>query len=171
MLRGVNVGGSKKIEMEKLRRLFESIGHSNVRSYIQSGNVIFDAESEDIHELQTLLETNMNKTFGFETKAILRTMKQIKTTIRENPFAKKDEHFLHVIFLQQNPKKDYVLEDIEKMKSGEEDFHISSREVYLYLPYGAGRTKLNNTLFEKKLGVFATTRNWNTVNAFLTLTN
>jgi uncharacterized protein (DUF1697 family) len=170
MLRGVNVGG-KKVEMKKLRHLFESIGLSKVRSYIQSGNVLFHSPNEKPEELQALLEKRIIKAFGFEVRVVIRSAKQIKATIKKNPFSEKDSNFLHVTFLQDNPVKDYSLEKLSKSKAGEEDFIVSDREVYVYCPNGYGRTKLNNTFFEKNLGVFATTRNWRTVNALASISS
>jgi uncharacterized protein (DUF1697 family) len=167
MLRGINVGG-KKAGMEKLKHVYESMGFKNVRSYIQSGNVLFDSPSVDASQLRKDLEKGVEKAFGFQVSVIIRTDAEIKKVIANNPLVKNDPTKLHVTFLLDRPDS-FPIEEIEAAKDRREDFALKGKEVYLYCPNGYGRTKLSNTFFERKLKTVATTRNWNTVNAFLAM--
>ncbi len=110
----------------------------------------------------------IKKAFGFEVKLILGNLDQIRSIIKKNPFKNKDENYLHVTFLQEKPKR-YSEDEMRQSVTGAEDLAVLGSEVYLFCQNGYGRTKLNNTFFERKLGVFATTRNWRTVNAFLSI--
>jgi uncharacterized protein (DUF1697 family) len=170
MLRGANVGG-RKIEMQKLRDLFSSMELVNVRTYIQSGNVLFEIRNKDanLDELSFNLESKMQKAFGFEVKVIPRSLDQIRSIIRKNPFKNKDANYLHLTFLQEKPRSNYSDGEMRQAITGDEDFDIVGSEIYLFCPNGYGRTKLNNTFFERKLGIIPTTRNWHTVNAFLSI--
>ena len=163
MLRGINVSGQKKISMIDLKKLFESLGFKNVRTYIQSGNVIFEDSSRDILKIRNKIEKKIKETFGFEVVIIIRTTKELLKIIENNPFSKKVEG-VYVSFLS-NKSGEFDIKEINKFKDKSEEFVIFSKEVYFYCPNGYGRTKLNNNFFEKKLKVSATTRNWKTVNA------
>lgn len=167
MLRGVNVGG-KKVEMEKLRQDYVALGFAKVRSYIQSGNVIFETASSNVPRIAGEIEKRIEKSFGFDVTVLIRTEDEINRLIESNPFARKDASKLHVTFLRDKPLQ-FPNDEIIKAKSKAEDFSVTGREVYLFCPDGYGRTKLSNTFFEKKLKVLATTRNWNTVNTLLSL--
>lgn len=167
MLRGVNVGG-KKVEMEKLRRVYESLSLGNVRSYIQSGNVLFESSNSDAHLLVNRIEKEIAKAFGFDVSIIMRTDKEIRKIIENNPLSGKDPTKLHVTFLLEEPD-DFPVEEVRRIKNKAEDFEIKGKEIYLFCPNGYGKTKLSNSFFEKKLKTVATTRNWRTVNTFLTM--
>lgn len=170
LLRGINVGGKNKIKMIDLKNIFEALLFKNVKTYIQSGNVSFDYDSINTIKLSDHIEKNMGKKFieslGFFVPIIIRTEEELKNIINNNPFADEpniDLDKVHVTFMADIPQPDLVsILDI-KTESNER-FSINSREVYLYCPNGYGRTKLNNSMFEKKLNVTATTRNWKTIN-------
>jgi uncharacterized protein (DUF1697 family) len=168
MLRGVNVGG-KKMEMEKLRQIYESMGFKNVRSYIQSGNVLFEYSKMNDLALSQKIEKQILKAFGMEVPVLIRTDREIRSIIEKNPYSKKDPSKLHVTFLRSEPIQDPPLEEIKEVKDSAEEFAILGREVYLFLPKGYGTSKLTNTFFERKLNVSATTRNWRTVNTFVSM--
>jgi uncharacterized protein (DUF1697 family) len=170
MLRGVNVGGGK-MEMEKLRRLYEVLGFKSVRSYIQSGNVLFECPGgkHDDSEISDTIEKQIKKAFDMDVPVLIRTDEEIRGIIRNNPFAKKDPTKLHVTFLRSAPMQNPPIEEIRKVKDAKEEFAIMGKEVYLFLPNGYGTSKLSNTFFERKLKVAATTRNWRTVNAFVSI--
>jgi uncharacterized protein (DUF1697 family) len=167
MLRAINVGG-KQVGMEKLKRLYESLDFKNVRSYIQSGNVLFESPNSDPLELGNKIEKEISKTFGFGVFVVIRTDKEIQKIIENNPLSKKDPTKLHVTFLR-DLVTDYPSEEIRKAKDKAEEFVIRGKEVYLFCPNGYGITKLSNSYFEKKMKTVATTRNWRTVNMFLAM--
>ncbi len=169
MVRGINVG-SKRIRMADLRDIYTSLGFKPVKTYIQSGNVIFKSNIHDPDELGRRIAQKIFETYNYHVEIVIRTMEELKTVVQSCPFGNKEVEYLHVTFLSAVPGEDGVhsidLENINGMKSTEE-FKLLSKEIYLYLPEGYGRTKLNNNFFEKKLGLNTTTRNWKTVNKLL----
>jgi len=168
MLRGINVGGQRKVPMVALKTCYESLGFTNVRTFIQSGNVTFDYEGGDTQSIAIRLESGIRKSFGFDVTVVVRTKEEMLKVIRGFPFTSQEEDFSHVTFLSNAPSS--IPEDeIEKVRGKGEKFSASGKEVYLFCPNGYGRTKLNNSLFEKKLKVAATTRNWRTVNSLYAL--
>jgi len=162
MLRGINVGGQKRIKMDELKGLYESLGLDNIQTYIQSGNVLFSATETDCVKLAGKIEQKIKRSFGFEVVVIIRTKNELGKIIRKNPLADKDESKLHVTFLSDYPES-IPKEEIKKVVGKSEEFAIEEREIYLYCPNGYGNTKLSNNFFERKLKVTATTRNWKTV--------
>ncbi len=168
MLRGINVSGQKKIKMEVLKKLYESLGFQNVRTYIQSGNIIFECSDTDISELIHQIEQKIKNSFGFDVLVLIRTRNEIQKLIKNTPFAKKDPSKLHITFLSDMPAKSPV-DEINEAKDKTEEFFISGKEIYLLCSNGYGRSKLSNNFFERKLKLSATTRNWKTVNKLLEL--
>lgn len=166
LLRGINVGTQKRIKMVDLKSMFESLNFKNVKTYIQSGNVIFDYDPSDTIKLADQIERKISETFGFLVKTIIRTDEELRNIVNNNPFVKGPNiefDKLHVTFMLDKPEPSTVsFLDVKKEET--ENFLIISREVYLYCPNGYGRTKLTNAMFEKKLKIFATTRNWKTIN-------
>lgn len=152
LLRAVNVGG-RTIPMTELRDCFIDLGFTDVSTYIQSGNVIFGSRVRSTTKVAEVIE----KRFG---PAAVRTPAELETIVAGNPFAKRsfEPRKLHVSFLSTRPTR--VTFDAPP---GDDEFVIAGREVYVYTPNGYGTTKLNNMFFERKLGVTATSRNWNTV--------
>ncbi len=166
MLRGINVGGQKRISMNDLIRIYESLGFQNVWTCVQSGNVIFDSPRTSDSEIVDMIEAQLRKSLGLNVSVIIRDQIDISKIIKNNPLRARDHEKLHVTFLRSDPAE-LPLDEIKKAKSSAEEFSISGREVYLFCPDGYGRTKLNNSFFEKQMQVPATTRNWRTVNAFV----
>ena len=166
MLRGINVGGQKKILMKDLRSLYESLDFEDVQTVIQSGNVIFCSAGVEIADLTSLIEEKINQTYGFYVHAILRNADEMQRIVQSNPYFDKasgESRWLHVTFLSHSPTDD-DLQKIMDLDFGADAFCVSGREIYLYCPGGSAKTKLTNTFFEKKLNVAATTRNWKTAN-------
>ncbi|MFC1964779.1 DUF1697 domain-containing protein [Chloroflexota bacterium] len=165
LLRGINVGGRKKIEMPELITAFESLGFEDVKTYLQSGNVIFITSKRDRSELISLIQEKIKWAFNYPVSVVLRTANELQGIIATNPFLKDskiDTNKLHVTFLSDKPTVS-TLNQIKEMQDEKDEFVISGQEVYLHCPKGYGRTKFSNTYFEKKLGVATTTRNWKTV--------
>jgi uncharacterized protein (DUF1697 family) len=174
ILRGINVGGHNKVRMEDLKALFESLGYNEVKTYIQSGNVIFKADQD---QLVTVIAQDIEKAieskYHFVVPVIIRSADNIQSIIALNPFLREpgiDREKLHVTFLSEEPAATAV-KAIQKYGFPPDRFRIMSKEVYLSCPGGYGNTKLSNTFFENKLLVKATTRNWNTVLKLSDLTN
>ncbi|MDF2436916.1 MAG: hypothetical protein K0Q95_1292 [Bacteroidota bacterium] len=165
MLRGVNVGG-KKVPMAELRELYSEMKLENVRTYIQSGNVIFESKEDNPEKLAAQQEKKIKATFGFDVPVVIRNKKELGSVIKGNPFLNEKniaEERLYVTFLKEMPSKE-LLEKITVPSGTSDRFEIIGKEIYLYCPGGYGETKLNNNFFEKKLKVDATTRNWRSTN-------
>lgn len=166
ILRGINVSGQKKIKMEDLRQLLAGLNFHNIRTYIQSGNVIFEHEKSDPLELAKQIEHKIFDKYGFEVPVIVKTATELEHILHNNPFLKgrkEDESRLHVTFLAEEPGQE-LLNKIKGTDYKPDEFIISDQAIYLFCPNGYGRTKLTNNFFENKLQVTATTRNWKTVN-------
>jgi uncharacterized protein (DUF1697 family) len=169
MLRGINVGSGKVVKMERLRASFAALGFGGVRTYVQSGNVVFESEQKSATGLSKKIEEKIQRDFGFTVPVLVKTSKEIAQTVNDNPLVKEkgiDHSKLHVTFLSDAPPKTAV-KALEPLATGRERFRILNREISLYCPDGYGRTKLSNTAIEKKLSFVATTRNWRTVSTLL----
>ena len=166
MLRGINVSGQKLVKMERLRELFEALGFTQVKTYVQSGNVVFQAKKGSPADLSRKIEAGILAEFGFDAPVVSKTAEEIGLVIQSNPFLKEkavDPTKLHVTFLSGAPAK-AGLEKLSALPAGPDRFHAHASEIYLYCPDGYGNSKLTNNVLEKVLSVRATTRNWKTVN-------
>lgn len=164
ILRGINVSGQKIIKMEALRQLFENSGFSNVRTYIQSGNVLFSSEQTNTSELEQLISAQIEKEFGFQVPVLILTHLELQQIVENNPFLNdetKNPAFLHVTFLASTPVED-TIDQLTAKKAEQEAFFLTQNALYLYCPNGYGNTKLTNNFIESKLKTQATTRNWKT---------
>ena len=173
LLRGINVGGKKKIKMIDLKILFELLKFENVKTYIQSGNVIFDFNATDEIKLAYQIEHKISETYGFLVKIIIRTQYELRDLVINNPFIKEPDiqlDQLYVTLMSDIPDPNKVLQ-LNVKKEENERFLIIKREVYLYCPNGYGRTKLNNAMYEKRLNIIATTRNWKTITKLIQSSN
>jgi uncharacterized protein (DUF1697 family) len=165
MLRGINVSGSKMIKMEALRASFEALGFTNVRTYVQSGNVVFTAKDRTAAPLGPKIAARIKRDFGFDVPTVVLGGEALVRVVDANPFVGKkgvDPAKLHVTFLAEAPAA-AGLEKMQAVSSGRDQFQCLGTSVYLVCPDGYGRTKLNNNAFERALRVGATTRNWKTV--------
>ncbi len=166
ILRGINVSGHKMIKMEALRKMFEALNFKNVKTYIQSGNVVFQSKETNSDKLEKKIAKKIQEEFGFEVPVMVKELYEIKTVLKNNPFInkrKEDITKLHVTFLSGEPE----MEAIDKIKEEQyipDEFILAGKNIYLFCLNGYGNTKLNNNFFENKLKVVATTRNWKTVN-------
>jgi uncharacterized protein (DUF1697 family) len=165
LLRGINVSGQKPVKMLILKEIYEGLNLTNVRTYLQSGNVIFQYPGSDIAVPERMIPEAIRNHFGFDVPVIVLDLQKLEKVVRENPFLKdntKMPDFFYVTFLSSRPG-DTGPEKIVPYQGPGEAFSVRDEVVYLYCPYRYGRTKLNNNLFEKKFGLTATTRNWKTV--------
>ena len=165
LLRGVNVGGRALVSMAELRRSLTELGLDDVRTLLQSGNVVFRADSRKPADLERLLERHVEKTLGLRTTFFVRTAKEFDGIIARNPFrdgAKRDPGHLVVQFLKDAPSAAAV-KALESAINGPETVRANGKHLYVVYPAGIGRSKLSNKLIEDKLGTRGTGRNWNTV--------
>ncbi|MGE8203060.1 DUF1697 domain-containing protein [Heyndrickxia sp. NPDC080065] len=163
LLRGINVGGHNIVKMADLKNFFESLGLDKVKTYIQSGNVLFES-SEEIDLLQRKIEDEFPATFGFPVNVILRTAKQMEQIIKDCPFP--TDHLLegesvHISFLADLPSEEGI-NHLENFKNDIDKYQIVGKEVYLFFGQSIRNSKLATQL--KKLDVPITDRNWKTVN-------
>jgi uncharacterized protein (DUF1697 family) len=166
ILRGINVGGNRKILMKDLKSLYEKLGFSKVETYIQSGNVIFETDQKLCnYELEQRIQQEIAKIFGFDVSVIVRTSGEWAESIAQNPFLKEenvDINRLHLTCLKELPAAD-LLEKIRNIQYPPDRYEIIGCNVFIFCAAGYGTSKLVNSLFESKLKVQATTRNWKTV--------
>ncbi len=164
LLRGINVGGKNKLPMKDLAEIFVEAGCGEVRTYIQSGNVIFRAAPAERPRLPGLITAEIARRSGYSIPVVLRTAGELAGVLRNNPFlnAGVSEAELHVLFLADLPARRCVLA-LDPDRSPPDAFAVSGREVYLRLPNGAARSKLTNAYFDSKLATTSTGRNWRTV--------
>lgn len=165
LLRGINVSGHRPVPMSKLAAMSASIGLENVLTYLQSGNLVADADRDDAAGLRQRLEAAIETTFGFPVTVLLRTAQQIKTVVESNPFAAaaaENPKLVHVTFLSGLPAADAVARLLSRPHDTD-TIRVVGTEAYLHCPGGYGRTKLSNPFLERELAVSATTRNWATV--------
>ena len=172
MLRGINIGPHKRMKMDKLRASCEALEFEQVKTYVQSGNVVFKATKQSSASLGKKLKDRIVRDFGFSAPVITRTADEIEMVIQDNPLLKEksiDVAKLHVTFLSELPVV-AALKKLDSLPQQPDRFCCLRREIYLYCPNGYGQTKLTNNLFEKQLAVGATTRNWKTVNNLYEMT-
>jgi uncharacterized protein (DUF1697 family) len=170
LLRGINVGGKNQVPMPALRATVESLGHEDVQTYIQSGNVVFKSRSRSVPRITSALQTAVAKEFDLPVSVVVRTPRELERAAGANPYlaAGADPSSLHVVFLGSSPTKASV-KALDPDRSPPDEFAVGHAEVYLHCPHGIGRSKLTVDYFERTLGGPATIRNWKTVTKLLEL--
>nr|WP_286906197.1 DUF1697 domain-containing protein [Clostridium sp. UBA1652] len=176
LLRGINVGGKNIIKMAQLKAIFEDIGFQNVKTYIQSGNVLFSSDkSESV--LINIIEEKIYTNVGFKVSVILRSEEELNKIIQNCPFSEKEilevqgnssSEVLYVAFLKQEPLEENI-DKFSVYETGEDKYKIIGRDVYLLFHDSIRNSKLGNNL--GKLDNSATTRNWKTINKISDLVN
>ena len=169
MLRGINVSGHKRIKMDQLRKSFEALGFEQVRTYIQSGNVVFKAGNLSTSVVSQRIEKQILRDFGFSVSVISRTADEMGKAISNNPFLKVreiDSAKLHVMFLSAAPAP-AALEKLADLTAPPDQCRTTDSEIYFYLPNGVSQSVLMKRPVDRILSVVTTTRNWNTVNQLL----
>jgi uncharacterized protein (DUF1697 family) len=163
MLRGVNVGGNS-LKMDWLREACEGIGLGNVRTYVQSGNIIFSSGSSAA-KLGPALKKLIDAQARLPVTVVIRSAPEMAKIVAGNPFAKRkgvDLLKLHVTFLGKAPVKP-ARDKLDALAATRDEYRLAGQEIYLHCPVSYGQTRLSNTAIEKALAVGATTRNWKTV--------
>ncbi len=167
LLKGINVGGHKKVPMAELRNLLTNAGFQNVQTYIQSGNVVFQA-SEKASELETKIENLISIQFGFDVSVIIKTNKELQTILDGSPFSKEKKEKSYFIMLNRIPESNLV-EEVDQLLYENEEIIIKKDCLYYYCSTGFGKTKFNMNTYERKLKVTGTARNYNTMVKLLSL--
>lgn len=168
LLRGINVGGHRKVPMAELRSVLEGLGHRDVRTYLQSGNAVFttDADGPGDAEPTTAIEDAIEERFGFRVDCLVRDAAYLAAVADACPFpaAELEGKQLHVTYFSE-PVGPERFASIDPAAFLPEEFRLGDRALYLYAPKGLGRSELGAALAKPALvkGLVATSRNWNTV--------
>lgn len=162
-LRGINVGGRNKLPMSALIETLQALGLQNVRTYIQSGNAVFDSKRKPSARLGEDIAASIEERHRFRPDVLLVGVDDLEKSIKDNPFPKAtaEPRSLHLYFLAQTPKHPDI-ESLEGLRASKERFHLAKHVLYLHAPNGIGRSKLAAGI-ERHLGVPVTARNWRTV--------
>jgi len=165
LLRGINVGGHRKVKMAELRALLEKQNFKNVQTYIQSGNIVFQS-TRTILEIQDITAGAIEQHFGFEVPVVVLNKQDVASILLNCPFTLSDQEASYYTILSQVPLRENIAL-FETIKYPEEEIILIDRCVYFYTTKGMGRAKYSNNLVENKLGVTATTRNHRTLTRLL----
>ncbi|MCF8372730.1 MAG: DUF1697 domain-containing protein [Bacteroidales bacterium] len=165
LFRGINVGGNNILPMKSLVEILEGIGCSNIRTYIQSGNAVFQFKKENRQTIAEKISQKVLGHFQFEPKVLILELADLQVAVKNNPYERKDGKALHFFFLESAPENP-DLDGLAAIKSNSEEFKLINKVFYLYAPDGIGRSKLAAKA-ERSLRVAATGRNWNTVSKLL----
>jgi uncharacterized protein (DUF1697 family) len=170
LLRGINVGGKNLLPMARLARRFEAIGCQAVRTYIQSGNVIFAASAALARRVPETISQAIRAEAGLEVPVIVRTAHELAEVARAHPFRKAnvEPKTLHIAFLADTPTA-AQLAALDPDRSPPDEFVVRGREIYLHLPNGVARTRLTNAYFDSKLDTVSTLRGVATVDKLVEL--
>jgi uncharacterized protein (DUF1697 family) len=168
LLRGINVGGKRPIPMKELAAIFVDAGCRDVRTYIQSGNVVYSASAAVAKRVASTVAGAISARFGFDVPVVTRTARELGAVVANNPFLKRgeDSRALHVGFLMDRPARARIAA-LDPDRSSPDEFAVHGAEVYLFFPNGVARTKLTAQYFDSTLGTTITVRNWNTVQKLL----
>lgn len=174
LLRGINVGGHRKLLMADLRLLMEELGFTNVVTYIQTGNLAFDSsEISDPIKIAEAIEQAIFDKYTYEVPCIVRPSKTIEKTIENNPYVKQgviDQARLCVSFMKQTPENE-CLNKIKAFNFDPDMFEIIDQDVFIYCSKSYHEIKISNQFLEKNLKVDVSSRNWKTVHKLLELAN
>ncbi len=169
LLRGINVNGKNIIKMLDLKIMFEELGFLNVKTYLQSGNIVFESKLNDIALIQTKIADKIKNKLNLDISVLVLNQYELIKIYENNPFL-RDKNLDHLYYtFSFSETNELLVEEIRKKAEGEEDFTLDKNIIYLYCPYGYGKTKLNNTFIENKLKMKCTTRNFKTVKSLIDL--
>ncbi|MFB3387013.1 DUF1697 domain-containing protein [Flavobacterium sp. LAR06] len=169
LLRGINVSGHNMMKMEALKTMLENIGFTNVRTYLQSGNVFVDSEEESASKVGFMIKQEIFKVFGHEVPTIVITKGDLELCFKNSPYLKEkdiDTKKLYVAFVSTELKKENI-NDLKISQFKPDEASIDGNRIFIKYAVGAGKTRLEGKYIEKKLNVIVTMRNWNTVTNLL----
>lgn len=163
LVRGINVGGANRLAMADLRAVVSSLGHTDVSTYIQSGNVVVDSPRSDRAEMAAEICAGIESRHGLKVFAVLRTAAELRAALASNPFAGEiDDARVMITFLSDKPDAAAVA-DLEPDRFLPDRFLVIGAELFAAYPNGSGRSKMSLDYFEKRLKLRGTARNLNTV--------
>jgi len=171
LLRGINVGGNKKIKMADLRSLYADLGFTDTKTLLQSGQAICRADTADLTQIQATIEAGIQERFGFDVQVMTLTPEDLQAIVDAHPFDDEqvsDPGKIAFVFLDSVPDAPAV-DDLRENNVGREVIHADGRMLYIFYTDGKGRSKLDNNRIERTLNVTATARNWNTTMKILAL--
>ena len=176
LMRGINVGGKNKLPMKELAALFSDAGCENVRTYIQSGNVLFDLPEPDrdarkvTSTLAASVSESIARDFGFRIPIVMRSEAEMRAALADNPFFDRGDpaERLFVMFLADSPGADRI-EALDPLRSAPDEFEVRGQEIFLSIASSAATTRLTNAYFDSKLATISTSRNWRTATKLLEL--
>jgi len=167
LLRGINVGKTKRLAMADLRALLEELGFTDVRTYVQSGNVVFAGPKAGAAKK---IEAGIAERFGFDVPVIVRTEAELAAVVEANPLkAVADDDAKHLVSFLSKKVPAATLDDVDREAFAPEEFVLAGTELYLWCPGGVHKSKLAKKLSDRKLGAIATARNWRTVEKLLAM--
>lgn len=169
LFRGINVGGHNSLPMKELVTILNKIGLKQVKTYLQSGNAIFQSTQKNTEDLIVAIQIAIQENYGFDVNVILLNKQQIQNAIDTNPYPEAEENpkSVHIYFLSEKSQRPN-LQLLDQVKKDTEQYCLKEHLFYLYAPEGIGRSKLAVNV-EKALAVNATARNWRSVNKILAL--
>jgi uncharacterized protein (DUF1697 family) len=169
LLRGINVGGNNKLPMRELVALLQGLGLHNVKTYIQSGNVVFQSEPADPSQLSHAITGAIRQSHGFAPYVLILDLEGLQAMVAANPFpeAETEPKSLHLFFMDASPQT-INAEALDCVKAPNERYQVIGQVFYLHAPAGIGRSKLAETV-GKGWGVNITARNWRTVTEVLAI--
>ena len=168
-LRAINVGGHRKIKMADLRAMFESMSFKNVKTYIQSGNVVFYATNDNAKELSEIIKKQIDDSFSHDVPVLIRTPKELKDLLGSFPFEEKEGWKGYISFLSDKPDAESI-QKLESLSSGIEKFKVADNNLYAFVDKETDqKPNFTNGFIEKQLELHATTRNLKTVQETLAL--
>ncbi|QRM88290.1 DUF1697 domain-containing protein [Lacinutrix sp. WUR7] len=168
LLRGINVGGHKKVPMAILRELLTKAGLLNVQTYIQSGNIVLQSSKENTRVIEDKIHKAIQSHFQFEVPVLVKTKQELESVFENSPFDEVKKIKSYFILLQDTPSKE-LIEDASKKEYKTEEFKITNACIYLYNEAGYGKSEFNANYFERVLKTAATARNYNTMVKLLSL--
>jgi uncharacterized protein (DUF1697 family) len=169
LLRGVNLGPSRKLKMADLRAAVESLGHADVATYLQSGNVVFTPARGADEDLGGGIARALAESVGMDVNVLTRTGTQMGEIVGANPYDREDPTKVVVVFLEKAADA-APAKELDLAAFAPEGLTVTGTEIYLDLPFGQARSALLEALGKKKVfGKVATSRNWRTVRALADL--
>ena len=172
-LRGINVSRKRKVPMAELRAMCERLNLQNVKTYIQSGNIVFKSSMVQTNDIAILLHNEIQKHFNFNVPVIVKTVNELSQIIEKNPFVSQEDitaNRIYFVLLNSLPAIE-LLKNLSEETFENEAYEVVDNCLYLKCALGYGKAKLNNNLIERKLKVMATTRNYRTMNKLQELCN
>jgi uncharacterized protein (DUF1697 family) len=171
LLRGINVGGNRKIKMADLKKILIEIGLEQVQTYIQSGNVVFFYKKEKTELLSEMIKKAVKEAYGFDIETIIFEVVDFRAIVENMPFEVNETNIktFHIMMLKTAVEEDGIVEKLDKYITTGEIIQPTKKVLYLQYPNGFGRSKLTNNVVEKTLKISSTTRNWRTMNKILGL--